>query len=222
VSNHLADVVAAATGAEHRDEPTVGRGGGPAGNARLTAWGGLLLLVLFLVESATLISLGGMISVHIVVGTLLVPLALLKTATTGWRIVRYYAGDPAYRQAGPPPLLLRVWGPLVIVMALAVLGSGLALIALGQGGHDEIASVLGFRIDAITVHQACFVGWLVAVGVHVLTRTVPAVQVVAGATPAGRAIPGAPSRLALLALTVAAGAVASAVVLNYSGNWTSG
>ena len=132
----LDEVVSTALGEVHRDDPALPRTGGPAGNARLTAWAGVVLLVLFLVECFTLLGLDQMLSVHIVVGAMLVPLALLKTATTGWRIARYYAGSPMYREAGPPPLLLRTLGPLVIFTALAVLGSGLALIPLGGSAHD--------------------------------------------------------------------------------------
>ena len=113
-------------------------------STRLTAWLGLLLLVAFLVEGATLISLGQLMTVHIVVGVLLVALVLAKTATTGWRIFRYYSGDPAYRVAGPPPLLLRLLGPLVVIGGLAVLGSGLALIALGPSARQSLFSLPGF------------------------------------------------------------------------------
>lgn len=60
----------------------------------------------------TLLDVGGLISWHVVIGTLLIPPALLKTASTGWRIARYYSGTPPYRQAGPPPMLLRILGPV--------------------------------------------------------------------------------------------------------------
>ena len=51
------------------------RTGGPAGNARLTAWTGLVLLVLFLVEGVTLLSLDSLVGVHILIGAALVPVA---------------------------------------------------------------------------------------------------------------------------------------------------
>ena len=94
------ELVATALGEVHRDDPALPRTGGPAGNAPLTALAGIALLVLFLVECVTLLSLDQMISVHILVGAMLVPLALLKTATTGWRIVRYYAGARQRARAG--------------------------------------------------------------------------------------------------------------------------
>jgi hypothetical protein len=216
----LSDVLTAATGAEKRHDPVSPTTGGPAGNANLTAWTGLLLLVLFLAESATLVSLGSMISWHIVIGTLLAPLALLKTATTGWRILRYYTGNPAYRQAGPPPVVLRFLGPLVILTALAVLGSGFALVALGDAAHNTVVTVAGIRLDAVTVHQASFVAWLTVVGVHTLTRTLAAVRIATARDPQRHTVPGTPGRVAALAVTLIVGAIASAVVLSLSGAWT--
>jgi len=211
--------VSTALGEAHRDDPALPRTGGPAGNARLTAWAGVALLVLFLVECFTLLSLDQMLSVHIVIGTMLVPLALLKTGTTGWRIVRYYAGSPAYRQAGPPPMLLRVLGPLVILSALAVLGSGLALIPLGESAHSSLFTVVGQRIDAVTIHQAFFIAWLVVVGLHTLTRLVPAAQLAAGRV-GPSPVAGRASRALVLATSLALGAVIGVAVLDASGAWT--
>lgn len=116
------------------------RSGGPAGNARLTAWTGLLLLVLFTAELLTLIDIRQLISWHVVIGTLLIPPALLKTGTTGWRIIGYYTRRRPYRDAGPPPMLLRILGPLVVIGTLAVLGTGLLLILLGPDASRRTSS----------------------------------------------------------------------------------
>jgi hypothetical protein len=213
------EVIATALGEAHRQDAALPRTGGPAGNARLTAWAGIALLVLFLVECFTLLGLHQMISVHIIVGTVLVPLALLKTATTGWRIARYYVGNRAYREAGPPPLLLRLLGPLVVLTALAVLGSGLALIPLGESAHNVLFTGLGQRVDAITVHQVCFLAWLVGVGLHTVARLVPAAKLAMGRTVPSR-VAGGMARAGILALTIAVGAVASDVVLDASSSWT--
>lgn len=215
----VADVVATAIGAAARDDPVSPRSGGPAGNARLTGWAGLLLLALFLAETATLISVSQLITWHIVIGVVLVPLTLVKTATTGWRILRYYGGDERYRRAGPPPLLLRVLGPLVILTALAVLGSGLALIALGARSFDPLVTVAGFQVDAVTVHKACFAAWLVVMGLHVLARTLTALDCITGRHTSD-AVPGGRSRAGVLAATLAAGGVAAALVVHVSGQWT--
>jgi hypothetical protein len=219
----VADVVATAAGMAHRDDPVAPRTGGPAGNARLTAWLGLLLLAAFLVELFTLVSLNRLVSVHIFVGTLLVPLALLKTATTTWRMLGYYAGADRYRQAGPPPMLLRVLGPAVVFTALAVLGTGLALIALGRDRtYQPFATVAGNSIDPFTLHKVAFVLWLAVTTAHTLGRLVPAVQLIVNRAPRSRVVPGKPARLGLLLAAVAISAIAGAIVLSASGSWTNG
>jgi hypothetical protein len=217
----LGEVVATAVGAEHRHDPVAPATGGPAGNARLTAWVGLLLLAAFAVEGGTLLSLHGLLTVHLVVGAFLVPVALVKTATTGWRILRYYVGDARYRAAGPPPLLLRLLGPLVVVTALAVLGSGLALVAVGAGGRrDAFISFGGFSLTALTLHKATFVLWFAATAAHVLARTVPALQLATGRVGAA-VVPGAGARLGVVAGTVVAGVVAGALLVHLGG-WHGG
>jgi hypothetical protein len=213
-------VVATALGREHRDDPVSGATGGPAGNARLTAWLGLLLLVAFVVECATLIQLGGLIQLHIIVGVLLVGLVLAKTATTGWRILRYYRGDPLYRRAGPPPMILRVLGPLVVIGGLAVLGTGLALVALGRATHAVLLTVGPLRIDAVTLHQVAFVVWLAVTVPHTVTRLVPAMQLVLGR--GRRVLPrsGAVLRVIAVVAVLALGAVAAGFVVDDdSGGW---
>lgn len=94
----LADVVSEAFGQSSRPDPVLPGTGGPAGNAHLTAWTGLVLLALSLAELVTLLDVQGLISWHVVIGTLLIPPALLKTGSTGWRIVRYYRGHPRTRR----------------------------------------------------------------------------------------------------------------------------
>jgi hypothetical protein len=214
----IADVVAAASGAGHRPDPVEGQSGGPAGNARLTAWVGLVLLAVFLAECVTLLSLDRMITLHVLLGAALVPLTVVKTVTTGWRIARYYLGDPAYRAAGPPPLLLRILGPLVVLTGLAVLGTGLALIALGQSSFTTLVAVAGFRIDALTLHQAAFAAWLVVTGLHVLGRTVPAVQLAAGR--AGRRVPGRLPRAAAIVAALVVSVAVGGLVVHLSTAWT--
>ena len=222
-TRHAVDeLVASALGSERREDPVLPRTGGPAGNARMTAWLGLALLVLFVVELVTLLQLHQMISVHLVVGAALVPLLMMKTATTGWRILRYYLGSAEYRAAGPPPLLLRVLGPFVVLTGLAVLGTGLALIALGRDGSRQPWSLAGFQYDAVALHKLAFAAWLVATGVHVLARTVPAWQLVRGGRGRPRSVPGRWRRSTIVLATVVAGVVAGVVVLAASGDWRSG
>lgn len=217
MSRVVSDVVASASGSELRHDPVEPRTGGPAGNARLTAWVGLLLLVGFVAECFTLLSLQSMLSAHIFIGAILIPLVLLKTGTTGWRIIRYYLGSAAYRSAGPPPLLLRLLGPLVVLTGLAVLGSGLALIPLGNASYNAIVTVAGQRIDALTVHKICFVLWLVLTGAHVLARTIPAFQLTSGKRE--RRLPGGLVRGTIVAGTLIVSLVTGVVVVNLPTDW---
>jgi hypothetical protein len=181
---------------------------GPEQNLRLTAFAGAALLVLLALEGFTLISLRSMMSLHIFVGVLVVPIVLLKLGSTGYRFVRYYTRNPEYVEAGPPPLLLRLLGPVVVLSTLALLGTGLALIAIGPGARG-----------VLLLHKASFVVWLGALGAHVLghlQRTQRALR----AELADQDGPGlARWRLLLVAAAVVAGAVAAVALLPESGPW---
>ncbi len=209
--------VATALGHEQRADPVLAGTGGPAGNARLTAWTGLSLLVLFLAELVTLLDVRGLISWHLALGIILVPPALLKTGTTGWRILRYYTGNAAYQSAGPPPLLLRVLGPLVVLTTLALLGTGLALVLVGATqSRQPLFTVVGQQVDVLTLHKGAFLAWAAATGLHVLARVLPAWQLI---WPPGSGVPG-PARRGLVLLVVGALAVACAAwVLANPGGW---
>jgi hypothetical protein len=218
------DVVSAtlseASGRTHRHDPVAPRSGGPAGNARLTAWTGLLLLGLSLAELVTLLDVGTLISWHIVIGTLLIPPALLKTASTGWRVVRYYRRDPAYREAGPPPLILRILGPAVVASTLGLLTSGLVLVVIGpQPSRHVIVSALGQSVDWITLHQVLFIAWAVTTGLHVLARTVPALRLAFVRSATEPRVDGAGRRAAALVIVVVLSGISAAVVLTSAGSW---
>jgi hypothetical protein len=205
-----------AVGRTARTDPVVGVTGGPAGNARLTAWAGLLLLGLFAAELVTLADVRGLITWHLVIGALLIPPALVKTAATGWRIVRYYTGRRPYRVAGPPPLLLRVLGPLVVATTLALLGTGILLVVVGPGsGSDQPGrgdDGLGWR----DVHQAAFVVWAVVTGLHVVARLVLAVRLTV--VRSGRVgVPGGFWRLSVVLLSVLPAAGTAIVVYGAAG-----
>ena len=214
----LEDTVQHALGRRHRDDVALPRTGGPLGNARLTAWTGLLLLVLALAEVVTLISVRRLIAWHIVIGVLLIPPTVLKIGATGWRMVRYYAGSPDYRRAGPPPVLLRLLGPVVVVSTIAVLASGSLLVYLGERrSRTSLVTVLGHRIDWVTVHQVSFAAWAVSTGLHVLGRLVPALRVTRlGAT---ARVAGGASRAVALLLALAVAALAAVLVLGASDSW---
>jgi hypothetical protein len=70
-------------------DPALDRTGGPAGNARLTAWIGLTLLVLIAAERVTLADVRGPIDLARHRGSPPRPGGLVKTGSTGWRVLRY-------------------------------------------------------------------------------------------------------------------------------------
>lgn len=210
-----------AVGRRQRVDPALGRTGGPAGNARLTAWTGAILLVLIAVELITLLDVRGLISWHIVVGTVLLPLSLLKTGSTGWRIVRYYSGKKAYREAGPPVAALRILGPFVVGSTLILLASGVLLVLLGPTtSRTLLATVFGQRIDWVTVHQIVFLVWGVLVGVHILARLVPMWHIATGSREGhDRRAAGGSLRVTALLVTLAVAAASAAILLAASHGW---
>lgn len=121
---------------------------------------GAVLLAGIVVELATvLLGLQQTLTIHIPVGVALIPLVLLKLASTGWRMLRYYTHAPAYRAEGPPRPLLRGIAPLVVGSTLALLASGVGLVVAGPQAHF-------FR----TLHSASFALFLLVVGAHALAH----------------------------------------------------
>lgn len=209
----LSGSVAVAVGASTRPDPVLGRTGGPAGNARLTAWTGLMLLVLFAAEGLTLINIHALITWHVAVGAVLIPPTALKVAATGWRMVSYYAASRPYRTAGAPPILLRILGPLVVLSTVALLLTGLLLVFLGaEHSRTTLVSLGGLHVDWIWLHQASFVVWFAAMTLHVLGRLVPGVRIVGEALRRPGAVPGLRVRLVAL-LAVAGLGVGCAILL---------
>jgi len=184
-------------------------GRGPAGNSRLTATTGVVLLALLAVEGATLISLGPLLPAHVFVGVLLIPPVLLKLASTGYRFLRYYAGSRAYRLAGPPATLLRMLGPAVIAATVALFGSGVAMLVLGPGD--------GW---VVSVHKASFVVWVIVTAVHVLGHVLHIPGLASADFRAPHALrQGSALRRAAVAAALVAGLVLAVVAVQYTAPW---
>ncbi len=96
--------------------------------------------MLLAVLGVTIVRIGGLLSVHLFVGMLLVPPVLLKLASTGYRFVRYYTANPRYRRKGPPELALRVIAPMVVLSTVVVFASGVALLFAGPSSRDDAAA----------------------------------------------------------------------------------
>jgi hypothetical protein len=219
----LGDTLAEASGRGTRDNPVLPGTGGPAGNAVLTAWTGLVLLVVSIAELLTLFDVRGLISWHVALGALLIPPAAMKTASTTWRMAGYYLGRPPYRQAGPPPLFMRLLGPLVVVSTLGLLATGALLVLLGaEVARRSTAVLLGFRVDWVTAHQAFFAVWAAAAGLHLLGRIVPALKATLVRGPgAAPVVPGRWARALCFVVMLAAAAALAVVLVRADSSWAS-
>jgi hypothetical protein len=135
--------------------------GGVEGNERLTAAAAVSLLVLLAIEGVTLLFLRQLLSWHVFVGIMLIPPVVLKLASTGYRFLRYYRGSAAYVAKGPPhPLMRFVVAPLLVASTAGVLGTGVAMLAVGRAGF------------VVGLHKASFVVWAGAFAIHTLVYSV--------------------------------------------------
>jgi hypothetical protein len=181
------------------------RGSNPEGNERLTASTAVVLTVLLLIEGVTILFLRPLLSVHVFVGLLLIPPVALKLASTGYRFFRYYQRRREYVAKGPPhPLMRFVVAPALVVSTVAILASGVALIAFGQRG----GLVLG-------VHKASFVIWSGAFAIHFLfyARRIPRLL------GSERLVRGLGFRLVAIAATLAVGAGIAVAMVPLARPW---
>jgi hypothetical protein len=169
---------------------------GVAGNARLTGSFGAVIFVLLAVEGITVVSVRSLLAMHVYVGMVLVPFALVKTATTTYRFARYYIGDRRYVEKGAPAFVLRVLGPFVVVTTLALLATGIG--ALWAGASARWVTRL---------HKATFIVWFGVMTIHVLGHVLetPALALADWRVSTRRESGGAAQRIALLFIATAAG-----------------
>jgi hypothetical protein len=171
--------------------------GGSAGNEQLTAFVAAVLLVLLAVEGATLLQIRSLLTVHAFVGMLLIPIVVLKLASTGWRKLRYYLGGEEYVRRGPPHVVLRALvAPVMMLSTVVVFATGVALLVL-----DRTQGTL------VALHQASFVVWFVATSLHVLAHVWRLPRLIRWR------LPGAAPRIAVVALAVVAGAALATATL---------
>jgi hypothetical protein len=181
----------------------------PEANTRLTTLTAAVLLVLLAVEGLTLLSLQSFVSWHIVVGMLLVPVVGLKVVSTGYRFVRYYTRDEAYVRAGPPPIVLRLVGPVLVAATAGLFATGVALAALGPGAPF-----------VLLLHKATFAVWFGAMTVHVLGHLARLPKLASADMRAAPYERGPRLRLTALATAIAAGAVLAVATLPLVAPWT--
>jgi hypothetical protein len=189
-------------------------GGGTVGNERLTAATGILLLALLAVIGVTIVRMGPLISVHLFVGLVLIPVVCLKLASTGYRFVRYYTSDPIYRQRGAPPILLRMSAPIVVATSIAVLATGVALLFSGAESSGTLR----------LLHKGSFIVWVAFIALHVLGH-LPDIQKIfltgrGGRVEYNRHAAGSSGRIISIVGALVAGVVLAIVLIPHFGAWT--
>lgn len=135
-------------------------GGGTTGNELLTIATGAALIVLLAVIGITIVRIGGLLSVHLFVGLVLVGPLVLKMASTGYRFARYYTRNPCYVREGAPPTALRLIAPIVVISTVVVMASGVALLIGGPSSRSTF----------FPIHKLSFFVWVAFTGLHVVGR----------------------------------------------------
>jgi hypothetical protein len=184
----------------------------PMGNERLTAGVGIVLLVLTLVELATIpLGVHSFMSLHVFVGLVLIPAVLLKLASTGWRFVRYYSGASAYVMRGPPRLGMRLLAPLLIAATIVLFASGVAMGIL----HGHALAV------ARQLHGPSSVVWIVLVVLHALVYLRRALaDSTRDVAPSSRGLArGAGARAYLLSVVLVSGVVTGIATVPAQHHW---
>lgn len=180
-------------------------GSGPAQNQRLTALNGLLLYVLLIAIAATVLDLPTLLPEHYLVGFVLIPPLVLKFGSTGYRFLRYYAGNALYRQMGAPPVTLRfIVAPVLVVSTVIVFASGLELWVFG----------LRFGSVWILAHTLSAVVMMLATSAHLAAHMGRSARIL-GDDLAARTSTGL-SRQSLIVASLAAGAVLAIASLLYA------
>jgi len=190
---------------------------------------GAVLLVLLAVEGFTILRLGRLLTLHFFLGMLLLGPVVLKAGSVIYRFVRYYSGSAPYRHKGPPALLLRLLGPVIVLLTALVFGSGVMLAVTGPGQGPWLL-----------LHKASFILWFCAMTIHVLAY-LPRLPRLLAAEARGVALPeggasghpaagrharravevlgGRGTRLALLLASLLAGLLIALLTVHLEGQW---
>ena len=195
-----------------RDHRLRTRRPGVEGNTRLTSSLGAILLVLLAIEGVTIISIRSLLTPHVVIGVLLIPPVLLKIGSTSWRMLKYYGGSHEYRRKGPPAPLLRILGPVIVILTVVLLASGVGLV---------VGAPVSWRPQLFTIHRASFVLWFGAMTIHVLGHLIETARFAPrDMIPyTRRQVNGASARQWALATALTVGVICAVAVVPYAANW---
>jgi hypothetical protein len=193
---------------------------------------GAVLLLLLAVECYTILRIGRLLTLHVFLGMLLLGPVVLKAASVLYRFVRYYTRSAPYRRKGPPAPLLRVLGPVILLLTACVFGSGVMVAVTGPS--------YGPPSGWLVVHRFSFIAWAFFITIHVLAY-VPRLPRLLAAEARGVSVPqgetggqagagrharramevlgGRGTRLALLVTSLLGGLVIALLTVHLAGRW---
>jgi hypothetical protein len=208
------------------------RSGAAEGNERLTAMTGAVLLILLGVECYTILRIGHLLTLHVFLGMLLLGPVTLKAASVIYRFARYYTGTEPYRRKGLPAPLLRLIGPIIVLLTVCVFGSGIMLAVTGPS--------YGPPSGWLVMHRISFLAWIFFIAIHTLAH-VPRLPRLLAAEARGASLRegetsghagtwrharrpaemlgGRGTRLALLIASLLAGLVIALLTVYLAGKW---
>ena len=187
--------------------------GGTEGNEALTVAAGVVLTLLLAAEGITLLKMDSLLSIHMIIGLVLIPPVLLKIGSTSYRFARYYTHSRPYVDKGPPPLALRLLAPVLVLTTVGIFISGVLLLSLGHKS-DQL----------LFLHKASFIIWAGAFGIHFLwhlphmLRSLPDYQRGTRA----RHVPGSGLRGMLVAASLGAGVALAISLAGAISGWHGG
>jgi hypothetical protein len=183
------------------------------GNEILTSAAAILLVVLLAAEGITIVDLRGLLTEHMFIGLVLIPPVLLKLGSTGYRAVRYHTRSRAYRAKGPPILPLRLLAPVLVAATVAVLLTGVVLLA---DGHKSDT--------VLFLHQASCIGLAAVLALHLVAHAPRVVHSLAADWGAARrrTVPGAGIRGMLVAAALGGGVALALALLPSIDAWHGG
>jgi hypothetical protein len=192
--------------------PIIAGGLRVAANSRLTAMSAIVLSALFCIQTTTVVlGVKSVLTLHVVIGLLLVPPLLVKIGSVSWRFIKYYRGDPAFRKKGPPKPAMRLLGPLLLFTTVVLLVSGVTLLLAPSSFGGSIRRI----------HGGSFYIWLLLVLVHVVAHAKDIRRVAPRdwVHRSRKAVPGALVRQMVVLGSLAVGLVLALTLVSHVGTY---
>ncbi len=104
-----------------------------------------------------------------------------------------------------------------MLTSLTLLATGTTLVLIGEdASRQTLGSAAGFSFSWLTVHQAGFIAWAVATGLHVIARLVLALKTV---RPRPRSLDGTGLRVTVVIVVLTSSVVLALLLLSQAGGW---